>query len=100
MLPEEPITREEQYLSAIAGEDHEIPEKPITRIEQYLDYIARNGGGGSGGDWKDEIEDTLEGKAERITETTSGRIIAFSDGAAIPVKSAVAYIEPEQDLNG
>lgn len=48
-LPDNPLTRTEQYLSNIAGEQTQIPEKPITRIEQYLDYIAKNGGGGGGG---------------------------------------------------
>ena len=36
--PAEPLTREEQYLSAIAGvtPSSDIPEKPLTRIEKYL----------------------------------------------------------------
>ena len=47
-VPEEPLTRVEEYLSAIAGvtEATEIPEKPLTRIEAYLDKIVENGGGG------------------------------------------------------
>lgn len=50
-VPEEPLTREEQYLSAIAGvtASTEIPEKPLTRVEAYLDRIVENGGGGGGG---------------------------------------------------
>ena len=44
-----PVTRREQYLSAIAGEDHGVPESPITREEQYLQAILDNGGGGGGG---------------------------------------------------
>lgn len=48
-LPAKPLTRTEQYLSNIAGENNAIPTKPFTRIEQYLDYIAKNGGGGGGG---------------------------------------------------
>lgn len=44
-----PVTRLEQYLSALAGNSSKIPEKPVTRIEQYLDAILKNGGGGSGG---------------------------------------------------
>ena len=50
-VPEEPLTREEQYLSAIAGvtSSSDIPEKPLTRIEAYLDKIVENGGGGGGG---------------------------------------------------
>ena len=39
-LPEEPITREDHYLSAIAGEETELPERPITRSEHYLAKIA------------------------------------------------------------
>lgn len=39
-LPEEPITREEHYLSAIAGEITELPESPLTRREHYLAKIA------------------------------------------------------------
>lgn len=48
-LPNVPLTRQEQYLSAIAGAGANIPQKPLTRTEQYLAYIAENGGAGSGG---------------------------------------------------
>lgn len=44
---ETPITRQEQYLSAIAGNPGIVPEYPITREEQYLAAILE--GGGSGG---------------------------------------------------
>ena len=47
-LPDEPLTRKEQYLSNIAGQGGDLPEEPLTRVEQYLDYIARNGGTGGG----------------------------------------------------
>ena len=48
--PSEPLTREEQYLNAIAnGNTVGIPDEPITREEQYLDAIAKKGGGGGGG---------------------------------------------------
>ena len=49
--PAEPLTREEQYLSAIAGvtPSSDIPEKPLTRTEKYLNKIVENGGGGGGG---------------------------------------------------
>lgn len=45
---DEPITRREQYLAAIAGQG-EAPGNPITREEQYLQAILDNGGGGGGG---------------------------------------------------
>lgn len=49
--PAEPLTRKEQYLSAIAGvtPSSDIPEKPRTRTEKYLNKIVENGGGGGGG---------------------------------------------------
>ena len=49
-VPEEPLTRVEQYLSAIAGvtSSSDIPEEPLTRIEAYLNKIIENGSGGSG----------------------------------------------------
>lgn len=45
-IPDEPYTRVEKYLAYIAGDDVTLPDFPITRMEQYLDYIAQNGGGG------------------------------------------------------
>lgn len=45
-LPDEPLTRMEQYLAKIAGQDVATPDVPQSRVEQYLDYIAENGGGG------------------------------------------------------
>lgn len=49
--PAEPLTREEQYLSAIAGVTPatDIPPVPLTRVEKYLNKIVENGGGGGGG---------------------------------------------------
>ena len=50
-VPEEPETREEQYLSAIAQVTPatQIPPEPLTRVEAYLNKIVENGGGGGGG---------------------------------------------------
>ena len=45
-IPDEPLTRVEMYLNKIATGDGDVPEVPLTRMEQYLDYIAENGGGG------------------------------------------------------
>lgn len=95
-VPEEPLTREEQYLSAIAGvtEATEIPEKPLTRVEAYLNKIVEDGG-----DITDKleagtniaIEETADGKAkisasgEVSSEDTYARaeISAILDGASI-----------------
>ena len=44
-----PKSRTESYLAKAAGEDVPIPEEPRSRLEQYLNAIAENGGGGGGG---------------------------------------------------
>lgn len=49
-LPDNPQSRSEQYLNAIAtGNNSGLPSFPQSREEQYLDCIAKNGGGSSGG---------------------------------------------------
>lgn len=45
-IPDEPLTRAEMYLNKIATGSGNTPDEPLTRMEQYLDYIAENGGGG------------------------------------------------------
>lgn len=61
-LAMKPITRKEQYLAKINGEDVAIPE-PITRIEHYLYEIAQKGGGGGTKDYNDLInKPTIEGQ--------------------------------------
>ena len=44
-----PKSRTESYLAKAAGEDVTIPDEPRSRLEQYLNAIAENGGGGGGG---------------------------------------------------
>jgi hypothetical protein len=66
--PSEPLTREEEYLSAIAGvtSSDDIPEKPLTRVEQYLNKIVEDGGG--------SVYDKLEeGTNISIEETSDGK---------------------------
>lgn len=66
-LPNEPITRAEQYLAKIAGQDVDLPAEPVTRTEKYLAKIAENGGGGGS-----EITDfSLAGNT--LTLSTSDR---------------------------
>ncbi len=45
-IPAYPITREEKYLAKAAGQDVELPDYPVSRTEQYLAVIAEGGGGG------------------------------------------------------
>ena len=81
--PAEPLTREEQYLSAIAGvtSSSDIPEKPLTRIEEYLNKIVENGGGGGGGGTTDYTD--LTNKPQINSVTLSGNK-SLSDIGAQP----------------
>lgn len=46
-LPTPNQSRQESYLGVIAGQEGAImPEKPLSREEEYLEYIAEHGGGG------------------------------------------------------
>lgn len=67
-----PITREEQYLSFIAGSGNSIPIHPITREEIYLDKIARQGISGGGGSNAILVQKTI---------TENGEYPAVNDGA-------------------
>ena len=81
--PAEPLTREEQYLSAIAGvtSSSDIPEKPLTRIEKYLNKIVENGGGGGGGGTSDYTQ--LSNKPQINSVTLTGNK-SLSDIGAQP----------------
>lgn len=68
-IPDVPLTRVEQYLAKIAGEDVAIPDMPFTRIEQYLAYIAENGGPGGG----DITLETLNVSQNGTTNAPSGK---------------------------
>ncbi len=69
--PAEPLTREEQYLSAIAGvtSSSDIPPKPLTRAEKYLNKIVENGGGGGGGGTSDYTDLSNKPQINSITLT-------------------------------
>ena len=70
--PAEPLTREEQYLSAIAGVTSatDIPPVPLTRVEKYLNKIVENGGGGGGGGTSDY--DQLSNRPQINNNTLTG----------------------------
>lgn len=55
-----PITREEMYLAYMAGDTSVVLPEPITRKEQFLYQACLNGGGGGGGT---EITDGIVVKA-------------------------------------
>ena len=72
----EPITRKEQYLANISGQDVKIPE-PITREEMYLERIATKGVGNTNAVLYTEQELTQEQK-EQVRKNIG--IIGFSKG--------------------
>lgn len=108
--PAEPLTREEQYLSAIAGvtPSSDIPEKPLTRIEKYLNKIVENGGGGGGS--FEPTDEQLAAMNSGITEedveqinTNKTNILsckAFTDNASIDSdrKLYISATEPTGDI--
>lgn len=69
-IPEFPLTRAEQYLNKIATGSGDTPEMPLTRMEQYLDYIAENGSGGV--DPGDIVLRTLNVSQNGTTNAPSG----------------------------
>lgn len=102
--PAEPLTREEQYLSAIAGvtSSSDIPPKPLTRAEKYLNKIVENGGGGGGGgttNYNDlsnrpQVEDkTLEGN---MSLSDLGAQAALDTNQMAAVNSGVTSTDVEQ----
>ena len=102
--PAEPLTREEQYLSAIAGvtSSSDIPPKPLTRVEKYLDKIVENGGGGGGGGTtnynelsnRPQVENkTLEGN---MSLSDLGAQAALDTNQMAAVNSGVTATDVEQ----
>ena len=92
-VPEEPLTREEQYLSAIAGvtEATEIPEKPLTRVEAYLNKIVEEGG---------DITDKLEAGTNIVIEETSDGKAKISASGDVSSEDTYARAEIEAILDG
>lgn len=87
-LPDNPLTRSEQYLAKIAGQDTALPDEPLTRLEQYLDYIAKNGGSGGASEPLEEINTyTYTG-----SETSHTLIDTDSDGNPFRLKRVVLCV--------
>lgn len=90
-LPSNPITRQEQYLSRIAGEETVIPDKPITREEQYLDYIARNGSGGITVD--EEMSDSSTNPVQNKVITAAIANKADLIDGKVPASQLPSYVD-------
>ena len=104
--PAEPLTREEQYLSAIAGvtSSSDIPEKPLTRIEKYLNKIVENGGGG--GSSFEPTDEQLAAMNSGITaedveqiSTNKNNISSLAGHFSFTANSGHYYLQPEQPTN-
>lgn len=80
VLPAAPITRQEQYLERIATGSGTLPAFPITREEMYLDYIATHPSG-----------DVI---VEALSVTDNGTYTAPSGKAYSPVTVNVPTDEP------
>lgn len=121
----EPITRSEQYLASILGEDVVLPI-PQSRIEYYLNAIAQNGIAPSSAGLINYDPDanypdgsigkemhTLDGDVDQLKsqinevesgfpqKSASGAIVTIEDGADnVPVVSLTAQIVPVQSGTG
>ena len=75
------ITREEQYLANMSGEDVNIPD-PVTRKEQYLYKICISGGsgGGSQGPKGDKGDTGADGTTFTPSVSNAGVISWTNDG--------------------
>ena len=70
-MADNPISREEIFLAAAAGEYFGKLPDPITREEKYLKAIAENGGGGSADAYtKSETDTLLTAKADKAATYT------------------------------
>lgn len=77
-LPE-PKSRKEQYLAKAAGMDTQIPAEPMSREEEYLNAIAQGGGGGGTSNFNDlENRPQLNGTA--MTGNTNITNFTGTDG--------------------
>lgn len=86
-IPENPQSRSEQYLNAIAtGDNSGLPEFPQSRMEQYLEVIAQNGGGGSSGGGVLVVEYIQGDENDYIDATAKELMDAIEEGKLVFLK--------------
>jgi len=103
-----PIVAGNQHMSTFyglakaAGHDEKDSELPVgqyteeakTSIQNMLDVPSKN-------DVANSLAEVANIKSDVITDTASGAVVSFSDGADnLPLKSIVVDINPVQDLHG
>ena len=88
--PSEPLTREEEYLSAIAGvtSSSDIPEEPLTRVEKYLNKIVENGGGGGGGGTVNNAKITIQKNGTYVESFTLNQSSDETINITVPTSAA------------
>jgi hypothetical protein len=82
-----PLTRLEQFLAKIAGDDIELPEVK-TRLEYWLKEISENGGGGGGGGSSGLIVETVEESPDvvRLNKTMKEIMTAVKNAQPVYLK--------------
>lgn len=106
-LPE-PKSRKESYLAKAAGMSVTIPEEPESRLEQYLDAIAKGGGGG-GGSYSAGNAITIENNTisaavypedyftkEGATVTGAGSSVTLNSTLAVPLEGLSLHGDSSQ----
>lgn len=91
-LPNEPITRKEQYLAKAAGQDVEIPAKPITREEEYLDAIAKKPGGGGGTSDYSQLENKPQINGVTLTGNKSASDLSLASANDLAGKTNTSVV--------
>lgn len=89
-IPDKPLSRKEQYLSKIAGDDQGIPDRPLSREEEYLNAIAENGGGKAVKYVQLELTGPTTGGYSVSIEYTTAELAAFQeDGYLLALRMSV-----------
>lgn len=99
-LPNEPITRKEQYLAKAAGQDVEIPAKPITREEEYLEAIAKKPGGGGGTSDYEQLDNLPQINNTTLTGNKSASdlgLVAAEEGKGLSENN---YTDADKEIVG
>lgn len=82
-IPAKPITRKEMFLNASATGDTSNLPVPITREEEYLKAIAENGGGGGGSGDVSGVKGAAESTYRKGNVNITPANIGVEEGAQV-----------------